>query len=88
MKFFDSYYSKTRITADTIDTGLYHSPEDNFYDPFVKYPIYYKVKVQICLLRFIWVTVWSVTVELTDEAIEAANNRAKSIADTLSCTGL
>lgn len=90
MKILDSYHSKTRVKAQTIDSGLYHQPanEDMFYDPCVQYPIYYQVKVQICLLCFIWVTVWSVTVELKDEAMDAANKRAQELAETLSSTGL
>lgn len=90
MKILDSYHSKARVKGRTIDSGLYHQPanEDMFYDPCVQYPIYYQVKVQICLLCFIWITVWSVTVELTDEAMDAANKRAQELADTLSCTGL
>ena len=90
MKILDSYHSKARVNTRTIDSGLYHQPANNdmFYDPYVQYPIYYQVKVQICLLRFVWVTVWSVTVELNDEAVDAANKRAQELADTLSCTGL
>ena len=90
MKILDSFHRKARVNARTIDSDLYHQPANNdmFYDPYVQYPIYYQVKVQICLLRFVWVTVWSVTVELNDEAVDAANKRAQELADTLSCTGL
>ena len=91
MKILTASHSKTRIKARSIDTGLLHSPshEDSMYDPFVDYPIHYQVKVQICLLCFIWVTVWSATVNIEDtEAVKAANKRAEDLADTLSCTGL
>lgn len=90
MKILDSTHSKTRVIGGTIDTGLYHQPatEDCFYDPYVQYPIYYFVKVQICLLCFIWITVWSATVEFNDENVEAVNKRAQELADTLNCTGL
>lgn len=91
MKILTASHSKTRVKARSIDTGLYHTPahEDSFYDPFVDYPIHYQVKVQICLLCFIWVTVWSATVNIEDtEAVNAVNQRAEDLAKTLSCTGL
>lgn len=90
MKILDSYHSKTRVKGNTIDTGLYHQPagDDLFYDPLVQYPIHYKVKVQICLLCFLWITVWSATVEFNDANVDAVNKRAAELADTLSCTGL
>ena len=90
MKILDSYHSKTRVIGNTIDTGLYHNPttEDLFYDPLMQYPVHYKAKVQIRLLGFIWVTVWSATVEFTDANVDAVNKRATELADTLSCTGL
>lgn len=87
MKILDSYHSKTRVNGNTIDTGLY-AGDDLFYDPLVQYPIHYKVKVQICLLRFLWITVWSATVEFNEANVDAVNKRAAELANTLSCTGL
>lgn len=90
MKILDSYHRKARVIGNTIDTGLYHQPtnEDLFYDPLTQYPVHYKAKVQICVLGFIWITVWSATVDFKDEDVEAVNKRASDLADTLSCTGL
>ena len=90
MKIKESYHRTTRVKGGTIDTGLFHNPfgEDGAYNHYVDYPVYYYAKVQICLCHIFWVTVWSAVVELTDEAIDAANKRAKEIADTISCTGL
>lgn len=90
MKILDSFHSKTRVKGGTIDSDMYHQPatEDTYYDPYVQYPIFYQVKVQICLLCFIWITVWSITVEFTDEAVDAVNKRATELAETLSCTGV
>jgi len=89
MKILDSYHSVTRVKGGTIDTSLYRTAdEDVFYNPYLDYPIHYQVKVQICLLRFIWLTVWSATVKFEDAAVDAVNKRASDIAETLSCTGL
>lgn len=90
MKILYSTHSETRVRAHTVDTGAFHNitDADDFYDPLIEYPINYVVKVQIRLLHVFWVTVWSATVELSDEAIEAVNKRARDLADTLSCTGL
>lgn len=90
MKLLNSTHSETRVRAYTVDTGAFHNhtDADGFYNPLIEYPINYVVKVQIRLLRVFWVTVWSATVELADDAIETVNKRAQELADTLSCTGL
>lgn len=95
MKIFNSKHSKTRIVGGTVDvTPVLFNPNDElhgFNDPLlytVNQQLHYYLKVQICLLCCIWVTVWSAEVELTDEAMDAVNKRAQDLADTLSCTGL
>ena len=90
MKLLHATHSKTRVIGNTVDTGLFHNPNDaDYYGPYVEYPVRYIVKVQICLLCFLWVTIWSATVDLQDSAaVDTVNKRANELADTLSCTGL
>lgn len=91
MKIYSSTHSKARVVGGTVDPNLYFfNPNDEIPQPQPRFdlPDRYFVKVQICLFWFIWVTVWSAEVELTDEAMAAVNKRAEDLADTLSCTGL
>jgi len=91
MKILDSFRLPARVKGCPVDTGAHHTntTSDSFYDPYIQYPVHYKVRVQICLLRFIWVTIWSVTVALEDgNAAQEANKHAIKIANTLNCTGL
>jgi len=91
MKIYSSTHSKARVVGGTVDPNLYFfNPNDEIPQPQPRLdlPDRYFVKVQICLLCFIWITVWSATVEFTDENVEAVNKRAQELADTLSCTGL
>ena len=90
MKIYSSTHSKTRVIGGTVDPNLlFFSPNDEIPQPrFNDLPDRYYVKVQVHLFWFIWLTVWSAEVELTDKAMNAANTRAQELADTLSCTGL
>lgn len=90
MKILYSIHSRSRVKSDTRDSGLFHNgSHEEIYNPCLDYPIYYRVRVQICLLRCIWVTVWSGTVNIRDkEGMEAVDKRARELSDSLSCTGI
>ena len=90
MKIYSSTHSKTRVVGGTVDPNLLFLDLNGeiIPQPRLDLPDRYFVKVQICLFWFIWVTVWSAEVELTDEAMAAVNKRAEDLAGTLSCTGL
>ncbi len=96
MKIKDSFHRLTRIENFTIDPNDYVFIDIDGNNPLPPYQLpvptephelWYHIKVQVRIC-FIWVTVWSVTVDLTDEAMAAANARAREIANTLNCTGL
>lgn len=89
MKIYSSTHSKARVVGGTVDPNLlFFNPNDEIPQPRNDLPDRYYVKVQVHLFWFFWHTVWSAEVELTDEAIGAANKRAQELADSLSCTGL
>ena len=92
MKIINSFHRVSRVQNCTIDPYNYilFDAENPYVSPLPTEPhhLWYHIKVQIRILGFIWVTVWSVTVELNDEAVAAANGRAREVANTLNCTGL